>query len=115
MCVVSMVSDHYTGKWNNDYFGRTYPTIIPNNPFGPIKKEVNIDSQILANALIQAKQQQEIDALRKEVEEMKALLIRAKKYDDDNNEPNCELAEKVTKLKKIADIVGVNLEDVFNK
>ena len=44
---------------------------------------------------------------------MKALLIRAKEYDERNNEPHCEMEEKVELLKKIAAAVGVDLSEVF--
>ena len=44
---------------------------------------------------------------------MKALLIRAKKYDEDNNEPHCEMEDKVELLKKVAKYVGVDLKEVF--
>lgn len=44
---------------------------------------------------------------------MKQLLIKAKIYDEKNNEPNCEMEEKIILLKKVAELVGVNLEEVF--
>lgn len=37
------------------------------------------------------------------------LLRRAKKYDRDNNQPDCELDEKRAALKKIADEMGVEI------
>lgn len=37
------------------------------------------------------------------------LLGKAKKYDDDNGEPNCELESKKEKLKAIADELGVEI------
>ena len=89
MCVVSMIGDHFNDKYKN------YPVQpwVINTPV-PISR-------------------QEFDALRKEVQEMKALLIRAKKYDEDNNEPHCEMEDKVELLKKVAKYVGVDLKEVF--
>lgn len=51
--------------------------------------------------------------LRKEVEDMKKLLERAAEYDRQNNEPACEVEEKVALLKRVAELVGVDLKDVF--
>jgi hypothetical protein len=60
-------------------------------------------------------QQHEFDALKRQVEEMRALLLRAKEYDERNNEPHCEMEDKVALLKRVAEAVGVSLEDVFGK
>lgn len=113
MCVVSMVGDHYNGKWlgSDDYLGRTYPTIKP--LLGMIQKEIIVDPQIIALVSLQSTQQTELAALRKEVDEMKQLLVRAKAYDDANNEPNCEMEDKVELLKRVAAAVGVDLKDIF--
>ena len=88
MCVVSMVGDHYHDKWNQP----PYKQLFTNTP------EVS---------------RAEFEALKKEVQEMKALLKRAKEYDERNNEPNCEIEEKMKTLRKIAELVGVNLDDVL--
>lgn len=84
MCVVSMVMDHYNDKWRDYTFTGTWPPIV-----SPTK--------------------QEFDALKKEVEDLKALLARAKKYDADNNEPDCEMEEKIALIRKVAELVGVEL------
>jgi hypothetical protein len=44
---------------------------------------------------------------------MKQLLIKAKIYDEKNNEPNCEIEDKVATLKRIAELMGVDLSEVF--
>jgi hypothetical protein len=41
---------------------------------------------------------------------IKELLERAKVYDQVNNEPNCEMADKIELLKRVADLVGVEIE-----
>ena len=46
---------------------------------------------------------------------MKKLLIRAAEYDKRNNEPNCEMEDKVALLKKVAEMVGVDLKEVFGE
>jgi hypothetical protein len=96
MCVVSMVSDHYRDKWTPlgggggiGGGGAGYFPILD-----PISRA-------------------EFDKLKADVEEMKALLQRAKMYDAKNGEPDCEMADKVDLLRKVADLVGVSLDDVF--
>lgn len=90
MCVVSFIGDHYTDKWNQPYYQR----IITN---------------------VSDVSRAEFDKLKEEVEEMKKLLIGAKLYDEKNNEPECELEEKMMKLREIAKLVGINLDDVLKK
>lgn len=46
---------------------------------------------------------------------MKELLKKAIEYDKKNNEPHCEVEEKIATLKKIAEMVGVSLEDIFKE
>ena len=41
------------------------------------------------------------------------LLKRAKKYDEDNGEPDCEIDEKMDVLRKVAKLVGVDLDEVL--
>ncbi len=44
---------------------------------------------------------------------MKELLKRAKDYDIRNNEPDCEIEEKMEFLKKVAALVGINLDEIL--
>ena len=92
MCVVSMIGDHYD-KWRGPY----QPKII------------DTGTTYTFTGVSQA----EFEALKKEVEEMKELLKKAKIYDEKNNEPDCEMESKIAFLKKIAEAVGVDLEEVF--
>ena len=57
----------------------------------------------------------EFDALKKEVQELRELLLAAKKFDEETGQPNCEIDEKVEMIKKIAELVGVDMQDVFGK
>lgn len=99
MCVVSMVSDHYRDKWTG-----------PNTIGRPNSSPGSISTHSFSYPLVNA---EELYRLKAEVEEMKALLKRAKLYDEVNNEPDCEMKDKVAFLKKVAESVGVTLEDVF--
>ncbi len=86
MCTVSMVGDFYNDKWRQHFppntIGQPFVPLIPN---------------------------QEIERLRREVEDMKELLKRAKIYDEKNGEPNCELEEKMKIIRAMAKALGVEL------
>lgn len=101
MCVVSMISDHYQNKWQQGTLpGQSGTITITNQPFEFGNLPVT---------------QQQFDELKKEVLEMKALLLAAKTYDEKTNQKDCEMKDKVAVLQKIAQLVGVTLEDVFKK
>jgi hypothetical protein len=55
----------------------------------------------------------EFDELKREIQELKKLLKAAKMYDTVTGQPDCELEDKVALVKKLAELVGVDLEDVF--
>jgi hypothetical protein len=89
MCVVSAVSDHYRLQpWVQD------PPLQPPAPFAPPTR-------------------QEFDDLKAKVDEMHKILKVAKQYDTDTGQPDCEMSDKVALLKQVADLVGVDLSDVF--
>lgn len=100
MCVVSMVGDHYADKWRDKYPIRPDPIVWPwPNQTAPDNHPTRA----------------EFDALRKEVEEMKELLKRAKEYDERNGEPDCEVDEKMELLRRVAAAVGISLDDVIGR
>jgi hypothetical protein len=86
MCVVSMVGDHYAHRWDQYIAPPTFP-------WGPTRPE--------------------FEALKAEVAEMKELLIAAKRIDTVTGQPDCEMADKVALLRKVAEMVGVSLDDVL--
>lgn len=55
----------------------------------------------------------EFEDLKKEVKEMKELLRKAKIYDEANGEPNCEMEDKMKLLRKVAEAVGIDLDEVL--
>ena len=91
MCTVSMVGDHYKDIFQpKPWFpqpGQTFPV-------APVSRH-------------------EFDELKRQVEEMKSLLKRAKEYDERNDEPHCEVEEKMEVLRMVAKLVGVDLSDVI--
>lgn len=106
MCTVSMVGDHFQDQWK-DWRDKLPPA--GTSPLIPINTPAPMPFVTIGVS------QQEFDDLKKEVEQMKKLLIKAKLYDEANNEPNCEMESKVAFLKQVAEYVGVNLDEIFGK
>lgn len=97
MCSVSMIGDHYNDIWRDrPWYPNTTPAPMPGTGgaiFNP--------SQVT---------RAEFDDLKRQVTEMTALLKRAKRYDEDNGEPDCEMDEKMDLLRRVAKMVGVDLD-----
>ena len=93
MCVYSLIADHYIDKWN-----RWIPTPTSPQPLQPIYIP-------LPAPTISPLTQEEVDDFRK-------LLERAKKYDEENGEKDCELDSKKQKLKDLAKMLGVEIDFV---
>jgi hypothetical protein len=87
-----MVADHYLDEWNK----KINPPTIPVAP--PTQYPVYY-TQYPAQQLTQ----EEVDALRR-------LLERAKKYDEETGQPDCGLDDKKRKLKELAGLMGIEVE-----
>lgn len=99
MCVVSMIGDHY-----QYHLPKRYPWIDGQGlPFTNPATALSVVSR------------EEFDALKRDVEEMKEMLKRAKEYDDRNGEPDCEVDEKINLLRKVAKLVGIDLDDALKR
>ena len=97
MCVASAIS--------NDWINRNPNWVLPNPiPMAPYPVHVITDGPTRA----------EFDALKKDMEELKKLLLAAKQYDESTGQPDCEMEDKVELITKIAKMVGVDMEQVFN-
>ena len=105
MCVVSMVGDRYSqpNAWPN------WPTSIPFPDRNPIQIPENGTSFRLGQL------EKELAELKKAFAEMKAELEAAKKQDIEEGNPDCEMDYKTIILKKIADLLGENLDGIFPK
>jgi len=55
---------------------------------------------------------EDIAEIKKQIEELKILLKAAIKYDEMTNQPHCENEDKIALIKKVADMVGVDLKDL---
>lgn len=113
MCIVSIVGDYYKDKW--------WPNGIPNLPILPPQPYTDIeDWRKTATTDIKIKlqdtvTQDEFEKLKKEVEEMKVLLQKAKDIDKATGQPDCEMESKVALLEAVAKAIGVDLGDIFMK
>lgn len=97
MCVVSM-----TGDFFGDRIPKQYPWVPSPSP-------------IIIPIIPPAPSREEFDALKKEVELMRDLLAKYKEYDKKNNEPDCEIDQKMKFLRQVAESVGVDLDEVLRK
>jgi hypothetical protein len=91
MCTVSFIGT----EWNLTVPER-YPQFFPNLDPSTVSRE-------------------EFEALRKEVQELKILLLAAKRFDEATGQADCEMEEKVELIKNIAELVGVDLDEVFGQ
>jgi hypothetical protein len=83
MCVVSMIVDHYTDKFALTTFN--WPNIT----------------------------REEFEELKKEVENMKKILIKAKIYDEENDQPDCsEKEDKIELLRELAEKLDIDLSEI---
>lgn len=97
MCVISMVGDQYTEKFKN-WPGFASPPL---------------PGQTTHTILTAGVSQADFDKLKAEVVEMKAALIKAKLLDEASGQKDCHMEEKVALLRKVAEAVGINLDDVL--
>lgn len=87
-----------SGDFYGDRWRKQWPQVVPNVPV-PTPGTIVLPPEI---------SREEFDALKKDVEDCKELLKRAKQYDRDHGEPDCEIDEKVALLRKVAELVGVD-------
>ena len=97
MCVVSMIGD--------DFYKRHIPSSYPQFPVDNLTRaEFNI---------WKAANDAELKALREELEALKKLLRAAKIFDAATGQPDCEVDEKVDFIRKLAELLDVDLENVI--
>lgn len=102
MCVVSSVGDDFTKGW-------------PSNPANPWRDVVPYPMPGPLGFIPDNKvTREEFDALKKEVLELKRVLEAAKRYDESTGQPDCHHGEKVALIRKLAEVVGISMDDIFN-
>jgi hypothetical protein len=115
MCTVSNIGDNYRDNFAPRWPNIVHPNTWPAQPTGvPYPSQPGIPGQPVP-VFTPAVSKEEFEALKKEVEELKQLLKAAKKFDDETGQPDCHMDDKVDFIKKLADYVGVDLEDIFKK
>ena|SRR5690242_1190829 len=103
MCTVSMVGDFYGDKFR----GIPYKPWEPPTDWRP--------EAARTQPIVIKDHTEEIAALRREIADMKDLLRRAIKYDERSGQPECFNDDKIAFLRKVAESVGISLDDVFGK
>ena len=86
-----MIADHYHDKF-------VIPWQIPGPSPDPNQLVFDVVSRF------------EFEQLKREVENMKELLLKAKKYDEKSGQPDCENKQTLEMLRKIAKAVGVDID-----
>lgn len=94
MCVTSFVGDYYADRWR--WVPNSVPSPILPDMWGPITRA-------------------EFDDLKREVAEMLELMKAAKRIDELTGQPDCEMEDKITVLRQVAKLVGVDLADVLGE
>ena len=96
-----MIGDHFGDKRDEKYkLPPSEPTIFPYIPGpSPVYPEV---TKIEFDKMR--------DELKKEIKDLQELLKKAKIYDEQNNEPDCELEDKKKRLREIAEAWGLEIE-----
>jgi hypothetical protein len=113
MCVTSFIGDNFQRRTEEDeYWKKLFKPDPVTNPYDGLQQQltktgITIDLTQVTRI--------ELDALKREVEQLKQLLIGAVEYDKKNNEPHCEMDTKVELIKQIGKALGVDLENIFNK
>jgi hypothetical protein len=111
-----------------DWFDRNpwQPAPIPTTPFYPLDPTTPlhpaIDPGITPNnqppfdftkLFVQPITREELAALKAELAAVRDLLKAAKIYDEKTGQKDCEDPEKVQLFRRLAEITGVSMEDVF--
>lgn len=96
-----------------DQFGSDFPQKWPNVPTTPIPNMPSVPWPPVYQNPFEFVSRNEFEALKREMEELKKLLLAAKAYDKATGQPDCEMGEKVKMIRQIAQLVGVDLNDVF--
>jgi hypothetical protein len=105
MCCVSVIGDY----WANTFTDR-YPGLI-----GDIPMQITPNKTYTLSSVSPTITREEFDQLKREMVELKELLLAGKKYDEAMGEPDCEMETKVRIIKQVAALVGVDMAEVFGE
>lgn len=136
MCIASFVGDNYLDRFGQPPVAPMYPgqpggvwPLTPGYPQNPAPSPVPLSPDTLRRYKDWAKENglpddgktvevkyatvEQFEELKKEVLEMKELMKKAVKYDEEHDEPHCENEEKYEILRKIAKLVDVDLSEAI--
>lgn len=135
MCVVSYVGDQYRDDFPNRWPQFPIQPIVPwdntplsqrPHPFEPTQDALRecavcgYDRGYYLHDLFETAKpsrrevsREEFNALKKEVKELRKLLLAAKEFDEATGQADCEMDEKIEFIRQLADFVGVDLDEVF--
>ena len=110
-----MIGDHYRDEWPNRFPWLPPNPDLPTWPTSPDSWSILPKPPFPDYPLPQqdGPTQEQFDDLKRQVEDMKKLLEKAVEYDKKNNEPHCEIEDKMEFLRKVAALVGISLDDVI--
>jgi hypothetical protein len=104
ICVYSNIGDY----WNDD-FQKKWPDIY--DDWSKKREEMpSVIVQTLDTSKLATKE--DFEKLRAEILELKELLRAAIRYDAATGQPECEHEDKVALIKSVAEMVGVDLNDL---
>lgn len=102
MCAVSAVGDYYKNGFK-DRWPQIYDQVSSPPQIFPIQQVIDINS--LAT-------KEDAEKIRLELAALKELLKAAIKFDEEASQPHCENEDKIALIKRIAEMVGVDLKDL---
>lgn len=138
MCVVSNIGDEWSRTFPEKYpqFVPVVPTTQPHqvyHDFQPVQdalRECSVcgyprdyflhnpsssttSSSTTISLDLSKVSKEDFDALKAEVEELKILLLAAKRFDEATGQKDCEMDEKVEFIRTVAEFIGVDVDEVF--
>lgn len=105
MCIASFIGDDFSRRIGGSPWTTLPVDTMPGFP--------NSDTK-LPGQLFNPASRTELEALRKEVADLRVLLEQAKTYDKDHDEPNCELEEKIALVKHFGEVFSIDFHGVFD-
>lgn len=104
MCVVSMIIEDRLDKWQPDWEPKWKYNF--STPEDWTKQLIELRQKL---------QPLPPPPSKEEIEEFRRLLDRARQYDREHNQPNCEMESKRQRLKEIAELWGIDISFIDEK
>ena len=92
-----MVIDQFQKDWSEKWPGTT-----PDNQPWVFPKDPRVE-----------KLEKDVEEMKKQFESLIKLLKAAKIYDEESGQPDCEMDEKVALIKRLSELLEVDVSDIF--